>query len=763
MAKKGRSGNIQRKVVAAILLVGIIPGIIVVVLAYLSGIDTLKNSIGGNFKEMAKETADKIQIIMNREIRDAHGLALSPYIRSTTAGYKQTPNILSGVSGERPSDVRLREYLAKYQKHGMWNYSSVIVTDMTGNVLAATRRPDNHNLRRANWWITAFNRGDGRVFVDGIDYDDITQSYSVAIAVPIMDLGNERAIGVLKINHDVDDIFKTIINIKIGNTGHANLVTSDGTLVVCPIFPPKSHSIDKKLMEQIMADKPGWGIAKDDAHGGMDSIIGFAPVLSTLNMGSDNFGGKAWYIFIRQSPEETYAPMHALLWKALFWGLGLLILLSTLGFYAGKRIVRPIILLTRGAALFGHGHLDHRISVKTNDEIEQLADSFNAMANNLEKSGRERERYLRRLEESEEQYKILFDNAEDSMMMVDLNGKIIAYNKREEGILGFSREMLVSHDFKEFLSGEDGETFDGLFALTLGGGKPPTAEVTVKKRDGGILVMEIDLTGVKKHDRIDFVQIHLRDVTKRKELEQQVMLERVAALDHFLSSLVHDLRNPIMGIKKRLEALRSGMDHHSAEEVNRVLTDVISGSGLLLGMVNDVLDVYQNSYDRIPLIISPFPLVETMEDAIKLLHMEAEERKVVIIVNDWNSTVEIMGDRRRLQRVFINILDNALKFSPSGGKITVTFEPMPPSAADFLQIKIEDEGPGIPADRLSRIFQPFHRQKGIEDVKTGIGLGLYFCKIVVELHNGDIRAENKPDGGAAFYIKIPVGENAYVH
>jgi len=314
-----KRGNIQRKVITSILLVGTIPGILVVILTYLSGINALKNSIGANFQEIAKETADKIEIIMNREIQDAQSLALSPSIKSVVLTANQAyENRNDPEIHEKVGEIE--DFLNEYQRQRMLEYGSILITDRKGGIIAATSRPSDYNQGEKIWWHTTFNQEKGRVFISGIEYDEEAQTYSVSIAVPIMDQDNKEAIGVLKTIHDVKDIFKVITNIKIGKTGHANLVTSDSILVVCPIFPPKSHRINDQLMQQISSGKPSWGIALDDAHEGKNSIIGFAPVISTFNMGPENFGGKAWYIFIRQLPEETYAPIYVLLWKESLFG-----------------------------------------------------------------------------------------------------------------------------------------------------------------------------------------------------------------------------------------------------------------------------------------------------------------------------------------------------------------------------------------------------------------------------------------------------------
>ena len=111
-----------------------------------------------------------------------------------------------------------------------------------------------------------------------------------------------------------------------------------------------------------------------------------------------------------------------------------------------------------------------------------------------------------------------------------------------------------------------------------------------------------------------------------------------------------------------------------------------------------------------------------------------------------------------VSRVFINLLDNALKYSPATGKIDISFEPVSENETDWLLLKIEDEGPGILLIELNRIFEPFQKKTEKRDGKTGTGLGLYFCKVVVELHHGSIWAESKKGKGAVFFIKIPIGE-----
>jgi signal transduction histidine kinase len=144
-----------------------------------------------------------------------------------------------------------------------------------------------------------------------------------------------------------------------------------------------SHTINDRLLKEISNKKYGWVIADDDAHGGEKSIVGFAQIKMPANIEQGSFGGKNWYIFIRQHPDETYAPMYSLLWKTSSAGAVLIGALSLLGLTAANKIVTPVLELRKEAELIGKGNLDHRLRIETGDEIEDLSKAFNRMADDL--------------------------------------------------------------------------------------------------------------------------------------------------------------------------------------------------------------------------------------------------------------------------------------------------------------------------------------------------------------------------------------------
>lgn len=865
--------GIQKKVVISIVIVGMLPLLVGLYLTYLDGKATRRNSIGASFQEMAKETADKIDMVIGREVIDTQRLALSP-------------NIRTAIKEKSNDDLELIDYLREFKRYDEIAVYSLVVVDSEGRYIAGINEGDKGDYNGEKWFTSAYNGGKGRVYVGDLKLEGETNVYLMTIAVPVMDGGG--AVGLLVIRYSVDKLLSVINNVRIEETGHANLVDSSGTIIMCPIFPLRSHQVSPDLIATIAQVQPGWGVVKDDAHGGHASIIGFAPVRSTLISENGWFDGNRWHIFIRQSPEEVYAPIYSLLVRISVFGAALIALLSLTGVYAARKIVRPIDELYKGVEHFERGDLGYRLAIGTNDEIEKLADEFNRMAGTLQetysslqkrtqeletseerykdlienspemihsvnadrffvnvnkteldtvgyplaemrrkriddivpdefkdrmrnhiaqavekgistveaqfitKDGRridvevtatayydpvsgdfirtrafvrditERKKLEGVIRESEEKYKSLFDSLTDSLFMLDTEGRVKAVNRKQEEVLGYLRDAIMGREFPVILSEGDRKTFADLLERTLGGENQPTVEVRIVNRNGELLIMEMDIIGIRKNERMDFLVVHLRDITNKKELEEQLLrAERFNALSHFSSMLAHDLRNPIIGIRQRLKSLQGTTGTLGPEATNRVLADIVSSSELLLGLINDVLDVYQNSYGDLPLIFSTFPIAEAVEEAVKLLQIEAEEKKVQVCLHCEDRSIEIHADKRRLKRVFINLLDNAIQYSDTGGRVDIMFN-LAGENAGYLLFTIEDEGVGIPPSRLSSIFEPLYKV-GKKEVKRGTGLGLYFCKVIIDAHGGNIWAENKPDKGASFYVTLPAGGERHAH
>jgi signal transduction histidine kinase len=277
----------------------------------------------------------------------------------------------------------------------------VVITDQWGFLIASSYDINSPSLADRQWFKSSFQNGKGGYYLSNIYFNEEKKDYYYDVAVPIREPKFQEVLGVLKLGIRRDKLLKAIIEVKIGKTGHAMLVSSLGNPMICPILPPGDHIINKPLMAQISQPHAAWAVAKDDAHGGKQSIVGFAPIQFARPLTSSSLNQTQWYTFIRQHPDETYSPVYNLLFKVGVQGFGLVFVISFLGFLAGQRIVKPILLLKKRAQSIGQASyelatqenpthsnlkLKERINIQTGDEIEELSQAFNQMSLALEEN-----------------------------------------------------------------------------------------------------------------------------------------------------------------------------------------------------------------------------------------------------------------------------------------------------------------------------------------------------------------------------------------
>ena len=177
--------------------------------------------------------------------------------------------------------------------------------------------------------------------------DPVLNEYVFDVAVPIRDDDGQEPLGVVGLVIRRNVLMDTILPIRVGQTGHGMLLDTEGTPLICPVLPPTAHLIHDALLNQLARDEPLWFVADDDAHGGHNSIVGAAPVRFRHRLAASSLGGKQWFAFVRQQPEETYAPIYSLLVTVGLIGFGLVVGLASLGFFVGRHTVSPILALRR--------------------------------------------------------------------------------------------------------------------------------------------------------------------------------------------------------------------------------------------------------------------------------------------------------------------------------------------------------------------------------------------------------------------------------
>ena len=274
--------------------------------------------------------------------------------------------------------------------------------------------------------------------------------------------------------------------------------------------------------------------------------------------------------------------------------------------------------------------------------------------------------------------------------------------------------------------------------------------------------------------------------SKREALASRELLQA-----DVLGTVSHELRGPLTAIKGYATTLLRHERHLGREERHQFLKAITEASDRLEVIIERLLEVSELETGQVRLQLSPVDMAYLVGEALITIEERVESKapgrfsfKLVLQQADGTpapSVPLVLGDPRRLREVLDNLLDNAIQYSPEGGTVSVMMRPViqigpvlldgsevqhvagtpaSPALQHMLEICVCDEGPGIPAGHLERIFNRFHRvDTRLIREANGLGLGLAICKYLVELHHGLIWAENKPgDHGSIFHLRLPVSE-----
>jgi two-component system phosphate regulon sensor histidine kinase PhoR len=235
----------------------------------------------------------------------------------------------------------------------------------------------------------------------------------------------------------------------------------------------------------------------------------------------------------------------------------------------------------------------------------------------------------------------------------------------------------------------------------------------------------------------------LFDVTRLEALEK--------VRRDFVADISHELRTPLASVKAAVETLVGGAAQ-KPEDLSKFLGIIAKNSSRMEAILSDLTDLSMIETGAIPLVFTMVDLGAVAREVIESLAPRASKRQVKVTL-DIPAGTGLRADRRRFEQILVNLLDNAIKFSPVGGTITMGAR----TEGDRLRLVVEDEGPGIPPDALERIFNRFFQvDRARARQVPGTGLGLAIVKHLVQRHAGEIRAENRPDGGTRFLLDMPL-------
>ncbi|MFA6091590.1 MAG: ATP-binding protein [Elusimicrobiota bacterium] len=228
--------------------------------------------------------------------------------------------------------------------------------------------------------------------------------------------------------------------------------------------------------------------------------------------------------------------------------------------------------------------------------------------------------------------------------------------------------------------------------------------------------------------------------------------EDLAHQSRFLEDMVHELKNPlavILGYSTFL--LRRPIEEWAAEDITRSLESVHRNAEHLQALIEEILDSTRLAERKIGLRCETFLASEAVRETVEGLQVQAAERGLTLDMDLPSPKSSIYADRNRLRQILINLVSNALKFTPKGGRITVQARP----EKEEMLFCVSDTGKGIEKKDLEKVFERFYQVHETRQMHKGLGLGLNIVKGLVELHGGRIWAESEPGKGARFYFTLP--------
>jgi len=556
-----RSHSLQRKIITAIVLVGLLPLTLLLALTYVEERRALREMTGANFKEVAVEAARRIEMQVSRGMNEAQQLATTPLLRTAVTEANRTyegkdAQNIQGMIKDWQQRWRQRDqqsefplfinrivtnYLIQWHDIRKSDYVGILVTDQQGALVVSSIPQVEYFYGKAPWWQAVVKGGSLRGYVSEIAFDPGFGTHVVLVAAPILDDTKATVIGTVTILLRRDTIFHAIAEVTIGATGHAMLFSSDGVLVICPVLAPEEHMVKPELISAIGGLKAGWTVAADDSHGGRNALVGFAPVRFGESLAPGSLGGKQWITVVRQDPQETYAPLAELVARVLLYGLLVLAMLWGTGVVVARRIARPIQLLHDGVHEIGSGRLDRRLELKTGDEIEGLADAFNQMATNLQRSFAQIEQRVVDVHRLEEKYRDLIEHSPEMIYQLNRSGRFVHVNKTGLEKLKYTLDEMLSMRLWDLVPrGQEPLVLQYLERLVAQGRS--SMETVFLAKDGHPIDVEIHATALIDQERGGLVhsRAFVRDVTERHQLEQQLQ-EYTTKLEQAVSDRTQQL------------------------------------------------------------------------------------------------------------------------------------------------------------------------------------------------------------------------------
>ncbi|MDX2251685.1 MAG: ATP-binding protein [Nitrospira sp.] len=798
-SRSGARWGLKTKVILSMLLVGVIPLVVGLGMAFWQGSQEIREVSGESFKALATEAARKLDLLLAEEIAHTARIANDPAIihaleqrRDMQSDSTRQTSALTDFERrwaardaaaiksltENPLSTLLREYYTGGHSAPGQLLPQVVrastkllfLTDAQGTLVATMTDHPAFRHQKTQWWQGAFNKAVGKLYIEDVRFDDQVNAYVFSISLPIMDSLRYEVVGVLHRVIDAKEFFSPATHVtRFGKTGHVMLIDTKGIVVSCPILPTGVPLSDPSLIPLVTPQHPGWVQASSDGHGGQStSVIGFAPLPETSRATNGSTDSGSWHTFVWQSSDELFAPIqHLFTWVTTF-GAVAVVLLASLGYVAAGRIVTPVRQLQQAAQSIGRGELRTPIQIQTGDELEDLAEEFNRMNQQLKAAFagltdqvKLKTQEVQVLQQSTDQ---ILDAVPTPILLIDAHEVVRYINQAARESFKVQEPMSGTSLFKILpLDPAVQKQLQAEFR-TNGGTSSAAADIERETGPRDPLAPSADHESSSHRSELhigsriyhyqwfrlparpgeeDSIGLVLRDTTDESRLQDQlVQAEKTGSLGVLTAGIGHELNNPLFGIIGLGEVIQEEQD---LEHIRTCARDIVAHGRRMATIVRDFTGVTnREAFDRqVPVYL------EQILDQVLATAQTTVEMKDIVIHKTYAGNTPVLVFPDQLRQALVNLVTNAAQAMKGTGTLTLTTG----VSGHTATATIADSGPGISKAHLSKVFDPFFTTKGQGE---GSGLGLTVARRIIRKFGGDLRIESVEGRGTTCLVTLPI-------
>jgi len=430
---------------------------------------------------------------------------------------------------------------------------------------------------------------------------------------------------------------------------------------------------------------------------------------------------------------SSYAAIHRVM---LVGGLVALLAACGIGLFVARRVTEPVVQMQAIARRMSDGDFTARVPVRSPDEIGALGRALNAMAARLREK-------IQDIEQEQAKTTAILDGMVEGVVAVDGRDTILLMNERVRAMFGLGPARGERKPFLEVIRNAD---LHRILHESRAAGEGSVSHHELRLASPIERRLQVNAVPLRLAPDETGVVMVLHDVSELRRLEQ--------VRTEFVANVSHELRTPLTAIQGYLETLLGGALEERAN-ARRFLEIVFRHTERLGRLLNDLTDLSNIELGKVSLKLAPTRLDEVVESVLAIIGPKADAGRVALATDLPAALRPVLADRDRLAQILINLVDNAVKYTPDGGRVTVRASER---AGGGVEIAVIDTGVGIPPGDLPRITERFYRVDRARSRELGgTGLGLAIVKHLVLAHGGGLRIESEPPRGTTVYVTLPAG------